>query len=102
MARYSLRFKKSVSKDLRSIPKRDVRRILKRIDMLADDPHPSGSEKLSTQKLYRIRQGSGQGEASGFSRQTGRCGPVRVLYKIQDETLIVVVVKVGTRAEVYR
>ena len=85
MARYSLYFKKSVSKDLRAISKQDVRRILKRIDMLADDPRPAGSEKLSTQELYRIRQGR-----------------YRILYEIQDAVLIVVVVKVGKRSDVYR
>ena len=85
MARYSLLFKKSVSKDLRSIPKQDVQRILKRIDMLMDDPWPSGSEKLSTQELYRIRQGR-----------------YRILYKIQDAVLIIVVVKIGKRSDVYR
>ena len=85
MASYSLRFKKSVSKDLRAIPKQDVRRILKRIDMLADDPRPAGSEKLSTQEMYRIRQGR-----------------YRVLYQIQDAVLIVIVVKVGKRSDVYR
>jgi len=85
MARYSVRFKKSVSKDLRAVPKQDVRRILKRIDMLADDPRPTGSEKLSTQELYRIRQGR-----------------YRILYEIQDAVLIVIVVKVGKRSDVYR
>ena len=85
MASYSLRFKKSVSKDLRAIPKQDVRRILKRIDMLADDPRPIGSEKLSTQELYRIRQGR-----------------YRILHQIEDAVLIVVVVKVGKRGDVYR
>ena len=85
MARYNLYFKKSVSKDLRAIPKQDVRRILKRIDMLADDPRPAGSEKLSTQELYRIRQGR-----------------YRILYEIQDAVLVIIVVKVGKRSDVYR
>ncbi len=85
MARYNLYFKKSVSKDLRTIPKQDVRRILKRIDMLADDPRPAGSEKLSTQELYRIRQGR-----------------YRILYEIQDAVLVIIVVKVGKRSDVYR
>ena len=85
MARYSLLFKKSVSKDLRSIPKQDVQRILKRIDMLVYDPRPSGSEKLSTQELYRIRQGR-----------------YRILYEIQDAVLIIVVVKIAKRSDVYR
>jgi len=85
MARYSLRFKKSVSKDLRSIPNQDVRRILKRIDMLADDPRPIGSEKLSTQEVYRVRQGR-----------------YRILYEIQDLVLIIVIVKVAKRSDAYR
>jgi mRNA interferase RelE/StbE len=53
--------------------------------MLADDPRPAGSEKLSTQELYRIRQGR-----------------YRILYEIQDAVLIVIVVKVGKRSDVYR
>ena len=102
MARYSLRFKTSVSKDLRAIPKSDVRRILKRIDLLADDPRPTGSEKLTTEELYRIRQDLGHGETEGLSRRTGLRSPVRILYEIQDLVLIVIVVKVGKRSDVYR
>jgi len=85
MARYSLQVKKSVTKDLRSIPKQDVRRILKKIEALANDPRPAGAEKLSTQERYRIRQGR-----------------YRILYEIQDKVLLVVVVKIRKRDEVYR
>ena len=85
MARYSLEVKKSVTKDLRSIPRRDVRRILKKIEALANDPRPAGAEKLSTQERYRIRQGR-----------------YRILYEIQDKILLVVVVKIRKRDEVYR
>jgi len=84
MARYSLRFKKSVAKDLRAIPKQDVRRILQRIDALAANPRPAGCEKLSTQEVYRFRQGR-----------------YRILYQIEDAVLIVIVVKVGKRSDVY-
>ena len=79
-----------------------VRRIVERIDMLADDPRPTGSEKLSTQELYRIRQGLGHGETEGLSQRTGLRSPVRILYEIQDAVLIVIVVKVGKRSDVYR
>ena len=85
MARYSLLFKRSVSKDLRSIPKQDVQRILNKIDALADNPRPPGAEKLSTRELYRIRQGR-----------------YRILYEIQDDILLVIVVKAGKRSNVYR
>lgn len=85
MASYRLVFKQSVGNDLRSIPKQDVVRILERIDALAEDPRPPGSEKLSAQARYRIRQGA-----------------YRILYEIEDGQLVIVVVKVGHRREVYR
>lgn len=85
MARYELRFKNSVAKDLRTLPKSDVAKVLERIDALRDDPRPPGSEKLSAQERYRIRQGS-----------------YRILYEISDQEVIVTVVKVGHRREVYR
>lgn len=102
MGRYSLHFKQSVAKDLRAIPKKDVQRILQRIQSLADDPRPPGSEKLVAQERYRVRQGLGHRETKGFSQRTGRCGPVRLLLEIQDDVLVVVVVKVSHRSEVYR
>lgn len=85
MASYRLTFKKSVTKDFRSIPKNDVPRILKRIEALADDPRPVGSEKLSGQERFRMRQGM-----------------YRIIYEIQNEELVIIVVKVGHRREVYR
>ncbi|HET7371081.1 MAG TPA: type II toxin-antitoxin system RelE/ParE family toxin [Gammaproteobacteria bacterium] len=85
MARYSLAFKRSVQKDFRRIPKGDVTRILRRIEALADEPRPAGCEKLSTQERYRLRQGK-----------------YRILYEIQDEKLIIIVVKVAHRRHVYR
>ncbi len=85
MARYELRFKTSVARDLRDVPKTDVRRILERIDALRDDPRPAGCEKLSAQERYRIRQGN-----------------YRILYEILDLEVVVEVVKIGHRREVYR
>lgn len=85
MANYKIVFKRSVAKDLRPIPNQDVTRILSRIDLLAVDPRPSGAEKLSGQEKYRIRQ-----------------GVYRIIYEIVDEELIVVVVKVGHRRDVYK
>ena len=54
MASYELVFKKSVAKDLRGLPKRDVARIMQRIASLASDPRPPGCEKLSGLDRYRI------------------------------------------------
>ena len=85
MARYELRIKKSVTKDLDPLPKKDVQRIVEAINGLADNPRPPQSLKLSSAEKYRLR-----------------CGVYRVLYEIQDEVLIVCVVKVGHRKDVYR
>jgi len=85
MASYRLTFKNSVTKDFRSIPKDDVARILMRIKALADEPRPMGSEKLSGKERFRVRQ-----------------GVYRIVYEIQNEELVIVVVRVGHRREVYR
>jgi mRNA interferase RelE/StbE len=86
MARYELRVKPSVAKDLRGIPKGDVRRILVRIEALRDDPRTPGCEKLAGgAELYRVRQ-----------------GVYRIVYAIHDEQVIVEVIRVGHRGEVYR
>ncbi|KAA3640109.1 MAG: type II toxin-antitoxin system mRNA interferase toxin, RelE/StbE family, partial [Proteobacteria bacterium] len=52
MANYKLVFKKSVAKDLRPIPNKDVARILQRIETLRGNPRPIGSETLSGQERY--------------------------------------------------
>ena len=86
MARYRLLIKPSAVKDIEAIPlKRDRQRVVERISKLADDPRPSGSEKISGQDKYRVRQGR-----------------YRILYTIEDQDLLVQVVKVGHRKDVYR
>ena len=85
MASYELVFKKSVAKDLRAFPQQDVKRVLQRIRALSSDPRPSGCEKLSAFERYRVRQGS-----------------YRIVYEIEDARLIVLVVRIGHRREVYR
>ena len=85
MAAYRILFKKSVQKDLNSIPTKDLKKILKRIEALVEDPRPPGCEKLSGQERYRLRQGR-----------------YRILYSIQDDELTVWVVKVRHRKDAYR
>ena len=85
MASYEIVFRKSVAKDLRGFPKQDIKRILERIQSLADDPRPAGCEKLSGLERYRLRQGS-----------------YRTVYEIADARLIVLIVKVGHRRDIYR
>ena len=85
MASYELRFKRSIRKDLRSIPPPDVKKILATIEQLANDPRPPGCEKLSAQERYRVRQGR-----------------YRIPYEVEDQHLIITVVKVAHRKHVYR
>ena len=85
MASYSLRIKPSAVKEIEALPTRDRRRFVARIQALATDPRPSGREKLSGDEKYRVRQGN-----------------YRILYEIVDRQLIVTVVKVGHRRDLYR
>jgi len=85
MASYNLVFRKSVAKDLRSIPNKDVKRILKCIEQLREDPRADGCIKLSNQERYRVRQ-----------------GVYRIIYEIRDLELMILVVKVAHRCEVYK
>lgn len=85
MASYSVAFKRSAAKELADLPARIRRRLAARIGELAQDPRPFGSEKLSGEEKYRIRQGD-----------------YRVVYAIDDGQLIVTVFKVAHRRDVYR
>jgi mRNA interferase RelE/StbE len=85
MASYKLILRKSVARDLRSVPQHDLKRILARLQALAEDPRPQGCEKLSGQERYRVRQ-----------------GVYRILYEISDSVVTVTVVKVGHRRHVYQ
>ncbi len=85
MASYSVRIKRSAAKELEAVPQKDRKRIVKRIEGLAAEPRPPGCEKLSGEEKYRLRQGD-----------------YRILYEIVDRELIVTVVKLGNRRDVYR
>jgi len=86
VARYSVRIKKSARKELESIAtKADRRRVIARIRSLADDPRPPGTSKLSGLERYRVRQGR-----------------YRILYTIEESVLVVQIVKIGDRKDVYR
>ena len=85
MASYSVRIKRSAAKELEAVPPKDRKRIVRRIENLAAEPRPPGCEKLSGEDKYRLRQGN-----------------YRILYEIVDRELIVAVVKIGNRRDVYR
>ena len=87
MAKYRLLIKPSAAKEIEAIDqKKDRQRIVAGIRLLADDPRPPGCEKLAGEDdRYRIR-----------------VDRYRVIYSVGDEELVVVVVRVGHRKDVYR
>jgi len=86
VASYKLLIKPSAVKEIESAPKKDRLRIIKRIQNLSSDPRPPGCEKLSGHDdKYRVRQGT-----------------YRTVYTISDVGLVICIVKVGHRKEVYR
>lgn len=85
MASYSIGIKRSAAKELESLQTADRRRVIARITALAEHPRPPGSEKLSGEDKYRVRQGN-----------------LRILYGIDDREFTVTVVKIGHRRDVYR
>ena len=85
MEQYRIVIKKSVSKDIKYIPKKDIKRIFSSIQNLANNPRPPQAKKLSGQERYRIRQGN-----------------YRILYSIEDSILVITVVKIGNRRDVYK
>ena len=82
---YDLVVKKSAERELRVLPKQDLRRVTQRLQTLSHNPRPPGCEKLSGQDQYRIRQGD-----------------YRIVYAIDDTARMVILVKIGHRREVYR
>ena len=85
MASYNVRIKPSAIKELEALPAKDRRRIATKIQALGNNPRPVGCEKLAGHDKYRIRQGN-----------------YRVLYTIEDDVLIVTVIAIGNRRDIYR
>ncbi len=85
MGNYRIVIKKSAAKEIEKIQKQDRIRIIEKIRSLSSDPRPSGSKKLSGKEKYRIRQGN-----------------FRILYQVIDDALVINVVKVGHRRDIYK
>ena len=86
MAKYKIELTRSAAKEIEQIfQKHDRQRIVERISKLAEDPRPIGCQKISGLSAYRVRQ-----------------GVYRIIYRIEDDRLIVTIVKVGHRRDVYR
>lgn len=86
MRRYAVSFKPPAVKALRRLSKAVQRRIVSAVEMLVEDPRPPGVVKLTgDDKLWRIR-----------------VGDYRVVYEIHDDRLVVLVLRVAHRKDVYR
>jgi mRNA interferase RelE/StbE len=87
VASYRVLIKASAAKEIEAVdPKRDRQRIVAAIRSLADNPRPPGCEKLA-------------GEGDRYRMRVGR---YRIIYSVGDGELLVVVVRVGHRKDVYR
>lgn len=83
--RYRVIVKKAAEKAIDSLPSKIRTRIVIAINDLGDEPRPDGCKKMSLDARYRIR-----------------IGDYRIVYEIEDEILLVLVVRVGHRRDVYR
>ena len=82
---YKIEVPNSVVKQLKKIPENDRKRIVKAIDSLASLPLPSDVKKLKGYEFYRIRSGD-----------------YRIIYSIENKKLVILIIKVAHRKEVYR
>lgn len=83
---YRVEFKPSAARALRKLEADSQRRVIARVEMLAENPRPPGVEKLEGMRdLYRIR-----------------VSDYRIIYRVADKVLLVLVVRVGHRRDVYR
>lgn len=85
MAGYSIDVRKSAAKELAALPKRELNKILEKIQALSAEPRPHGAEKLANDDKYRFRHGD-----------------YRVLYEIDDTARRVTIVRIAHRREVHR
>lgn len=84
--RYRIEIKASAAKTIERLPnRRDRQRVVDRIASLADNPRPPGCVRLADSTAYRLRQ-----------------GVYRIVYEVIDDGLVVVVIRVAHRRDVYR
>ena len=83
---YRIEVKRSAAKALKKIPKADQKRIADKIDSLAEDvPNPDTTKMKGNNPFHRIR-----------------VGEYRIIYEIQEDVLLILVVKIGHRKDIYR
>lgn len=86
MARYEIEVSRTAEKQLRRLSQTDQQRVARKMWSLASDPFPRGTRKLAGyEDVFRVR-----------------VGPWRMLYSVGAETLIIIILKIGHRGDVYR
>lgn len=85
MEKYKIEFKKTATKELNSLPNKEIKKIINAINQLVVNPRLTSSKKLSASEYYRIR-----------------VGDYRILYEIKDQLLIVYIIKIAHRKDIYR
>ena len=86
MDSYNIEWKRSATRELRRLPREAILRILQTIEQLATEPYPHGVRKLvGSERTYRIR-----------------VGDYRVVYNVVSSTLIIQIIRVGHRKDIYQ
>ncbi len=84
--RYSIKFRPSVEKSLKKLPQKELIRIKRKIDALAENlPDPATTKMKGNNKFHKIRTGD-----------------YRIIYEIHDDTFVILVAKIGHRKDVYK
>jgi mRNA interferase RelE/StbE len=85
MDSYSIAWKRSATQELKRLPREIVGRIVKAVEQLSTDPYPSGVRKLiGSEHTYRIR-----------------VGDYRVIYDVMASALVIEIIRVGHRRDIY-
>ena len=83
---YSIKFRPSVEKSLKKLPQKELIRIKRKIDALGENlPDPATTKMKGNNKFHKIR-----------------AGDYRIIYEIHDDTLAILVAKIGHRKDVYK
>jgi len=82
---YNIKFEKRVKKDLKGVPREKLQKIIVEIENLTNNPYPPSSTKLKGRDAWRIR-----------------IGDYRVIYTVNNNELLILVVKIGHRKDVYK
>ncbi len=84
--KYRIKVKRSAAKALKKIPKPDRKRISEKIDSLAEKlPNPDITKMKGNNPFHKVR-----------------IGDYRIIYEIQDDVLLILIVKIGHRKDIYR